>query len=246
MKIDEIELDRIDLQLGKKIVLNNITISIKKNEKIAIIGPAGAGKTSLLYIISLLIKPINGSIKFNKINPWHLNSSKLNKVRKNFFFVPQVPPLPGRQRVVTSVQAGLISNWSLFTVFLSLFYPIKFNEVLNILEEIGLKDKIMNRVESLSGGEKQCVSLARLLISKANIMVVDEPLNSLDPKRSEMILKIIIKYNTLFSSNLVCSLHQPFLAKKYFSRIIGIKNSKIVFDLPNRNINKKIINNLYN
>lgn len=246
MNLENINLDNINLSIDNKSILKDVNLNIEKNEKIALIGPSGSGKSQLLLIMALMNKPTNGIVKYNLIDPWKTKSSILKKIRKSYFFVPQNLPLPLKQKVVTSIQAGYITNWSLLKVILSLIYPFKYQEIQSVLDDLELKDKLLEKVENLSGGEKQCISLARLFVSDANIMIADEPLNFLDPSKSKLILANILKYYKKNNSTLVCSLHQPIFAKKYFDRIIAIKDGRIFFDIPSRNLNKKLVNDLYN
>lgn len=246
MNLENINLDNINLSIDNKFILKDVNLNIEKNEKIALIGPSGSGKSQLLLIMALMNKPTNGIVKYNLIDPWKTKSSILKKIRKSYFFVPQNLPLPLKQKVVTSIQAGYITNWSLLKVILSLIYPFKYQEIQSVLDDLELKDKLLEKVENLSGGEKQCISLARLFVSDANIMIADEPLNFLDPSKSKLILANILKYYKKNNSTLLCSLHQPIFAKKYFDRIIAIKDGRIFFDIPSRNLNKKLVNDLYN
>lgn len=246
MNLENINLDNINLSIDNKFILKDVNLNIEKHEKIALIGPSGSGKSQLLLIMALMNKPTNGIVKYNRIDPWKTKSSILKKIRKSYFFVPQNLPLPLKQKVVTSIQAGYITNWSLLKVILSLIYPFKYQEIQSVLDDLELKDKLLEKVENLSGGEKQCISLARLFVSDANIMIADEPLNFLDPSKSKLILANILKYYKKNNSTLVCSLHQPIFAKKYFDRIIAIKDGRIFFDIPSRNLNKKLVNDLYN
>lgn len=246
MNLENINLDNINLSINNKFILKDVNLNIEKNEKIALIGPSGSGKSQLLLIMALMNKPTNGIVKYNLIDPWKTKPSMLKKIRKSYFFVPQNLPLPLKQKVVTSIQAGYITNWSLLKVILSLIYPFKYQEIQNVLDDLELKDKLLEKVENLSGGEKQCISLARLFVSDANIMIADEPLNFLDPSKSKLILANILKYYKKNNSTLLCSLHQPIFAKKYFDRIIAIKDGRIFFDIPSRNLNKKLVNDLYN
>ena len=246
MNLENINLDNINLSIDNKFILKDVNLNIEKHEKIALIGPSGSGKSQLLLIMALMNKPTNGIVKYNRIDPWKTKSSILKKIRKSYFFVPQNLPLPLKQKVVTSIQAGYITNWSLLKVILSLIYPFKYQEIQSVLDDLELKDKLLEKVENLSGGEKQCISLARLFVSDANIMIADEPLNFLDPSKSKLILANILKYYKKNNSTLLCSLHQPIFAKKYFDRIIAIKDGRIFFDIPSRNLNKKLVNDLYN
>ena len=237
MNFEEIEFINFDLNLGKNYCLKKINLKIQKNEKIAIIGPSGSGKTLLLESIILSKLPSNGTIKINDVDIW--KEQDINRYRKLYSFTPQSVTIPPRQSVLNAIQSAYIKDWSTLKTLFSLFIPFKFSEVLNVLKEINLEKKIHDKLELLSGGEKQCVSLCRLFVSKPKIMVSDEPLNNLDPKSSIYMIKIILNYFEKNSSTLICSLHQPEIAIKYFDRVIGIKRGIIKFDEKSTNLSKK-------
>lgn len=243
MFFNSFEMNNFNLKLNQNHCLKNINLKIKKKEKIAIIGPSGSGKSLLLESIILARIPSSGLIKVNNVDVW--KKRNINNYRKLYSFSPQSISIPSKQTVLNSVQAAYINNWSVFKTFLSLFIPFKIAEIRKILKELKLEDKLFNEIELLSGGEKQCVSLCRLLLSKSNIMVSDEPVNSLDPKRAIFVIKIIIKYQTQSSSTLICSLHQPEIAKRFFDRIIGIRNGEIVFDCKSKILSENEIYALY-
>lgn len=239
-----LEMENFSLNLKKKKCLNNINLKINKKEKIAIIGPSGSGKTLLLESLILANNPSSGTIKINSREMWKLKN--IINYRKFFSFCPQVVPLPENQIVLNAVQAAYINNWSTIKTFLSLFIHFKKKEIINVLKEIKLEDKLYHKISVLSGGEKQCISLSRLFVSKSQVLVADEPFNGLDPKKIKLILNLM-KINYLkYSKVLICSLHQPEIAKKFFDRIIGIKRGKLVFDIKSSFLTNKKIADLYN
>ena len=240
-----LKLENVSVIFNKKKLLKNINISIKKSQKIAIIGSSGAGKTLLINLLCLGLKPTTGIVKINSKDFWGSNFSN-KKLRRLMYYVPQTPQLPPRQKVITSVHAGFISQWSFFKVFLSLIYPFRKNQVIKVLNDLNLSNKLLENVEDLSGGQKQAISLARLFVANPEVMLIDEPLSSVDPMRSDFLMKKIFKYSKLKNSTIVCTLHQPLIAKKYFDRIVGIKNGIIFFDNDAKKVSKKQINDLYN
>ena len=243
---DSLELKDTSVILNKKKLLSNISLSIKKSEKIAIIGSSGAGKTLLINLLCLGLKPTSGIVEINSKDFWFDNYYFNKKFRKFMHYVPQTPQLPPRQKVITAIHAGFISEWSIFKVIFSLIYPFRKDQVIEVLNDLKLSDKLLEFIENLSGGQKQAISLARLFVANPEIMIIDEPLNSVDPSRSDFLIRKIFKYSKLKNSTIICSLHQPLIAKQYFDRIVGVKNGKIFFDHDAKKITKKQINDLYN
>lgn len=227
---NHLKLENISLKNNKKILLSNLNIEILEKEKIAVIGPTGAGKTLFLNLLCFGLKPSEGKIFINSVDFWKTNNFFQNKIRKYFYFIPQIPDMPDRQRVMSALHASYINKWSLLKVIVSLFFPFKKKSIELVLKELGLFEKIDETIENLSGGQKQAISLARIFLSQPKVMILDEPLSAVDPNRSNFLLEKILEYQKKTMATIVCSLHQPNFAKKYFTRIIGINNGKIVYD----------------
>ena len=227
---NHLKLENISLKNNKKILLSNLNIEILEKEKIAVIGPTGAGKTLFLNLLCFGLKPSEGKIFINSEDFWKNNNYFQNKVRKYFYFIPQIPDMPYRQRVISALHGSYINKWSLLKVIVSLFFPFKRKSIELVLKELGLFEKIDETIENLSGGQKQAISLARIFLSQPEVMILDEPLSAVDPNRSNFLLEKILEYQKKTMATIVCSLHQPNIAKKYFTRIIGINNGKIVYD----------------
>ena len=227
---NHLKLENISLKNNKKILLSNLNIEILEKEKIAVIGPTGAGKTLFLNLLCFGLKPNEGKIFINSEDFWKNNNFFQNKIRKYFYFIPQIPDMPDRQRVIYALHASYINKWSLLKVIVSLFFPFKKKSIELVLKELGLFEKIDETIENLSGGQKQAISLARIFLSQPEVMILDEPLSAVDPNRSNFLLEKILEYQKKTMATIVCSLHQPNIAKKYFTRIIGINNGKIVYD----------------
>ena len=227
---NHLKLENISLKNNKKILLSNLNIEILEKEKIAVIGPTGAGKTLFLNLLCFGLKPSEGKIFINSEDFWKNNNYFQNKVRKYFYFIPQIPDMPHRQRVISALHSSYINKWSLLKVIVSLFFPFKRKSIELVLKELGLFEKIDETIENLSGGQKQAISLARIFLSQPEVMILDEPLSAVDPNRSNFLLEKILEYQKKTMATIVCSLHQPNIAKNFFTRIIGINNGKIVYD----------------
>ena len=118
-------------------------------------------------------------------------------------------------------------------------------EALRSLKTVGLLEKSHNRSDELSGGQRQRVGIARAIIKKPLLLLADEPVASLDPKSSNLILSLLKKINQEFGTTILCNLHQVDLAKKYSDRVVGLIDGKIIFDEKSNNINESYLKKIY-
>jgi len=230
---------------GAPAALRELTLQIKAGEQIAVIGASGAGKTTLLHAIACALKPSAGSLLLDGVDPWTMSRGKLQQLRGKLYLAPQVPPLPPRQRVVTSLIAGKLPAMSFFRSLRSLFYPVDIAAANAALERFDLSEKLFERVDRLSGGERQRVGLARALLSPASLWLIDEPLSALDPSRAEMAIKTLTDEARARGVTLVATLHQVDTALKNFDRIIGLQNGVLEFDLPSGAVTPELLHALY-
>lgn len=190
-------------------------------------------------------RPSYGDLRLRGQEPWRLSTSDLRDLRGQLFLAPQVPPLPPRQRVVTSVLAGRLPAMSLLASLRSLFYPNDIPAAYEALKHFDLSDKLFDRVDRLSGGERQRVGLARALLSPASLWLIDEPLSALDPMRARMAITALIQLARDRQITLVATLHQVDMALAHFDRIIALLKGKIVFDLPSSQVTGEQLAHLY-
>ena len=230
---------------GAPAALRELTLQINAGEQIAVIGASGAGKTTLLHAIACALKPSAGNLSLDGTDPWKMSRGKLQQTRGRLYLAPQVPPLPPRQRVVTSLIAGRLPAMSFFRSLRSLFYPVDIAAANAALERFDLSEKLFERVDRLSGGERQRVGLARALLSPASLWLIDEPLSALDPSRSEMAIKTLTDEARTRGVTLVATLHQVDTALKNFERIIGLQNGLLEFDLPSSVVTPELLRALY-
>lgn len=248
MSAASIELDNICVSLatnGQSFTLQNINLTIAPQEQVAIIGPSGSGKTTLLETLAMARQPAKGVFRLNTQQPWQLSSAERHQLRASIFLVPQIPPLPPRQRVVTSVMAGMLPRWSFWQALSSLVYPTQSAIAYAALSAFDMQDKLYTRVDRLSGGQRQRVSLARLFASDAKLMLVDEPLSALDPTLAASALSAIQREASARGATLICSLHQVELARLYFPRLVGLRDGRVLFDLPQAEVTDELIEKLY-
>lgn len=230
---------------GTAAVLQSLNLAVKAGEQIAVIGPSGAGKTTLLQVLACALPLWGGELRLGGQSPWRLPRHELQKLRGRLFLAPQVPPLPPRQRVVTSVLAGRLPAMGLLASVRSLFYPVDIPAAFDALDRFDLADKLFDRVDRLSGGERQRVGLARALLSPASLWLVDEPLSALDPVRARQALHTLTDVARERGVTLVSTLHQVDVALAQFPRVVGLRDGVIAFDLPSAQVTQQHIDKLY-
>jgi phosphonate transport system ATP-binding protein len=239
-----LELREISKNFGKMSALSSLSFSIKKGETVALVGPSGAGKTTLLNILANTVKPDKGSLLIDGIPSYKYTtgkqlSRKIGIIRQQFDLVGQLP-------VIHNVLAGRLGEWGFFKSLLSLILPQDKELAIKSLDRVGIANKIYEKTSNLSGGEQQRVALARLLVQNPEIILADEPVSSLDPSRAEDILSMLIKLVKEENQTLIASLHSVEYAKRFFTRIIGLREGKICFDLPVEKITDADLFTLYN
>ena len=222
--------------------LKGVDLKINKGEFVSILGPSGSGKTTLLRTINGLETSSGGEIYFNNKE---VNNNNISEVQKKTGMIFQEFNLVNNLSAINNVLTGLLNSSN---KFLSLFYLFSKNqkiEALRSLETVGLLEKSYSRSDELSGGQRQRVGIARAIIKKPLLLLADEPVASLDPKSSNIILSLLKKINQEFGTTILCNLHQVDLAKKYSDRVIGLVGGKIVFDEKSNNINEAYLKKIY-
>jgi phosphonate transport system ATP-binding protein len=225
--------------------LDGVTLTVGRAEQVAVIGPSGAGKTTLMHVAAAALPPSRGAVSLDDSAPWALPRRSLQRLRGRLFLAPQVPPLPPRQRVVTAVLAGRLPAQGMASAVRSLFYPDDIAGAHAALSRFDLADKLFERVDRLSGGERQRVGLTRALLSPASLWLIDEPLSALDPTRARQAIDSLVDEARARSVTLVATLHQVDVALERFARIVGLKAGRVAFDLPAAAVTRDMLAALY-
>ena len=222
--------------------LKGVDLKINKGEFVSILGPSGSGKTTLLRSINGLESIDNGDIFFNNKK---IDKNYLPEVQKKTGMIFQEFNLVNNLSTINNVLSGLLDSSSKFLSMFYLFTREQKLEALQSLETVDLLEKAYSRADELSGGQRQRVGIARAIIKKPLLLLADEPVASLDPKASNLIMTLLKKINKDFNITIICNLHQVELATQYSDRIVALLDGVIMFDNLARNINKTNINQIY-
>lgn len=217
---------------GGTLALDGIDLQVKAAEFIAVIGPSGAGKSTLLRCINRLIEPSEGSISFQGQRIDQANAKELRNVRSQIGMIFQHYNLVNRLSVLENVLHGRLGYMSSFAGVFNRYNEEDKREAIHLLQKVGLDKEVYKRADELSGGQKQRVGVCRALAQKPKLILADEPIASLDPRSSAVVMDAIHRNCTEQGIACLVNLHQVETAKQYASRIIGIKSGKIVFDGP--------------
>ena len=222
--------------------LKGVNLKINKGEFVSILGPSGSGKTTLLRTINGLETSSDGDIYFDNKK---VGNNNILEVQKKTGMIFQEFNLVNNLSAINNVLTGLLNSSNKFLSLFYLFSKKQKIEALKSLETVGLLEKSHSRSDELSGGQRQRVGIARAIIKKPLLLLADEPVASLDPKSSNLILSLLKKINQEFGTTILCNLHQVDLAKKYSDRVVGLIDGKIIFNEKSTNINESYLKKIY-
>jgi len=230
---------------GGNRALDGVSLEIAPGERVAVIGPSGAGKTSLLRVIGAALRPTSGTIAIDGGDPWSLSGDGLRRLRSRVGTIHQAPPLPPRQRLVTAVLAGRLGIWGFWKGLASLVYPADIQGARETLARLELAERLFDRCDRLSGGQLQRVGVARVLYQRPDLILADEPVSSLDPQLADQTVGELNRESRARDVTLVASLHAVDLALKSFPRVVGLREGAVVFDAPPVRVSDAMLRDLY-
>ncbi|KMY51510.1 phosphonate ABC transporter ATP-binding protein [Peribacillus loiseleuriae] len=241
-----LEVKNVSKQFGKDTkALSNVTFSVKEGEFVSVIGPSGAGKSTLLRCINRMVDTSSGEIIFDDNYVHQLNKKELKKVRTKIGMIFQHYNLVNRLSVIENTLHGRLGYKSTLAGALGLYSEDEKLQAARILQILGLEEQIYKRSDQLSGGQKQRVGIARALIQDPKLLLCDEPIASLDPNSSKIIMDHLRNICTSMGITVVVNLHQVDVALKYSDRIIGVNSGKVVFDGTAKSITSNDIHQIY-
>lgn len=210
--------------------LKQISLTIEEGEFIVIIGPSGAGKSTLLRSLNLLIHPTAGEVWFEDRNIMQLKAKELRGVRGKMGMIFQNYNLISRVSVIENVLHGALNRMSVLQGIFGRYKEEDIAEAYQLLQELGMEEKAQMRADELSGGQQQRVGICRALAQNPSLILADEPIASLDPKSSEIVMNSLKTSCYKRGISCIVNLHQVEIAKEYATRIIGMRRGEIVFD----------------
>ncbi len=211
------------------VALRNVDFKVETGEFLVIIGLSGSGKSTLLRCINRLIDPTEGEIIWDGVDITRADPAQLRTIRRQIAMIFQHFNLVKRSNVITNVLAGRLGYTN---PIISMMYrfPAKDRDMaMRALERVGIEDQAFKRADELSGGQQQRVGVARALMQQPKMILADEPVASLDPVLAHTILGYLERMNREEGMTVLCSLHYLDLVQRYASRVIGLRDGRIVY-----------------
>jgi len=237
-------------QLVKKyktgdLAINGVDLKVEKGQVMALIGPSGAGKSTLIRCVNRLETPTSGEIWLKGENIVKMRSGKLRKARRSMGMIFQEYALVERLTVMENVLSGRLGYVGFWRSYLRKFPQSDINAAFGLLEKVGLDTMVNKRADELSGGQRQRVGIARALIQKPDILLVDEPTASLDPKTSRQIMRLITELCEENQLTAIINIHDVALAQMYAERIVGLREGSIVYDGSPDDLKPDVLTEIY-
>jgi phosphonate transport system ATP-binding protein len=227
------------------VAVDEVTLDIQAGERVAVIGPSGAGKTTLFRLLNASLRPTSGRLRLDEVDLGSLSGPRLRQLRRRIGTVYQQHNLVPQLRVIHNVLAGRLGRWSLPKALWSLMSPQDRDIALAALEQVGILEKLYARTAHLSGGQQQRVAIARVLVQDPDVILADEPISSVDPTLGRTIIELLVQLAQTNKKTLVANLHAVSFALDFFPRVIGLRQGRVLFDLPPTAVTDQVLADLY-
>lgn len=225
--------------------LQDVSLDISEGEFVSVIGPSGAGKSTLLRCINRLVDVSQGVILFDGQDITQVRGKELRRVRTKAGMIFQNYNLVNRLSVIENVLHGRLGYKSAFSGSVGYYTEKEKEQAFMLIEKLGLSEQAYKRCDELSGGQKQRVGIARALMQEPKLILCDEPIASLDPNSSKIIMDYLRDINRTMNITCLVNLHQVDVALKYSERIIGITSGRVAFDGPSELLDADNIHDIY-
>ena len=212
--------------------LSGVSFGVAAREVVGLIGPSGAGKSTLIRCVNRLVEPTSGQVFLGDVELTRLSRGRLREARRRIGMIFQEFALVERLTVMENVLSGRLGYVSFWRSLLRRFPHADVEKAFQLLERVGLTEHVDKRADALSGGQRQRVGIARALEQDPELLLVDEPTASLDPKTSRQIMRLIAEICAERQLATVINIHDVALAQQFVGRIIGLRAGKIVYDGP--------------
>ncbi|MBX3499658.1 MAG: phosphonate ABC transporter ATP-binding protein [Alphaproteobacteria bacterium] len=238
-------LEGVSRRFGTKLAVDDISLQFGDGGFVGVIGRSGAGKSTLLRMINRLVEPSAGRIVHDGLDVTALKGAELRAWRARSAMIFQQFNLVGRLDVLSNVLMGRLNKVSTARAVLKLWSDEDKALALAALEQFGIANIAAQRAEQLSGGQQQRVAIARALVQEPDLILADEPVASLDPRNTRLVMDALARINRHFGISVVCNLHSLDLAREYCDRLVGIAHGRVVFDDVPAALTESIARDLY-
>jgi phosphonate transport system ATP-binding protein len=225
--------------------LNDVSFTVPAGQVVGLIGPSGAGKSTLIRCINRLVEPSAGVVHLADLNVTALSRGDLRRARRRIGMIFQEYALVERLTVMENVLSGRLGYVSFWRSFARKFPEADVAKAFQLLARVGLTDHADKRADALSGGQRQRVGIARALEQDPELLLVDEPTASLDPKTSRQIMRLILEICQERELPAIINIHDVVLAQSFTQRIIGLQAGQVVFDGPPDDLDDTVLTRIY-
>ncbi|MBZ9936173.1 phosphonate ABC transporter ATP-binding protein [Mesorhizobium sp. BR1-1-16] len=238
-------LNDVSRRFNNKAAVSGVSLSIAGGSFVGVIGRSGAGKSTLLRMINRLVDPTAGSIRFGDVDVTGLDGRALRDWRARCAMIFQQFNLVGRLDVLTNVLMGRLNKVPTARSLLRLWSEEDRAIALSALEQFDIAGLAAQRADSLSGGQQQRVAIARALVQEPDAILADEPIASLDPRNTKVVMDALLRINRHYGITVICNLHSLDLARSYCDRLIGMSAGRVVFDGAPEMLTEDVARDLY-
>jgi phosphonate transport system ATP-binding protein len=227
------------------LALKEIDLEVPDGQVMALIGPSGAGKSTLIRCINRLVEPTAGTITLNDMEITRMNGGQLRRARRKMGMIFQEYALVERLSVMENVLSGRLGYVGFWQSWFRRFPQSDIDEAFRLLERVGLDHMADKRADELSGGQRQRVGICRALIQNPDLLLVDEPTASLDPKTSRQIMRLIKELCKERRLSAIINIHDVQLAQLFAERIVGLRVGEIVYDGAPDAVTAEVLTSIY-
>ena len=227
------------------VALQGVSLQVPDGQVMALIGPSGAGKSTLIRCINRLVEPTSGQVWLNDQDLARMNPAQLRRARRKIGMIFQEYALVERLTVMENVLSGQLGYVNFWQSWFRRFPQHTIEEAFRLLERVGLGSFIDKRADALSGGQRQRVGIARALLQNPDLLLVDEPTASLDPKTSRQIMRLICELAQERQLSVIVNIHDVPLAQMFAQRIVGLRSGEIVYDGSPDLLTPDVLTNIY-
>jgi len=225
--------------------LHEVTLDVPKGQILGLIGPSGAGKSTLIRCINRLVEPSTGKVLLGDVDLARLGKTELRRQRRRIGMIFQEYALVERLTVMENVLSGRLGYVPFWRSFLRKYPPADIQRAYQLLDRVGLIDHADKRADALSGGQRQRVGIARALAQDPELLLVDEPTASLDPKTSRQIMRLLTEVCSERGLPAIVNIHDVPLAQQFMQRIVGLRAGRVVFDGPPEALTETALTQIY-